>query len=86
MVCVISGATHSMCMGFLVRLHIGALCGVGVLHWELQQSMWVWTCWALLRRDLALRESDRSGLCRTLVRVMLAGLVGLVIGLFVSSD
>ena len=62
MVCVISGATHSMCMGFLVLLHRGALCGVGVLHLVLQQSWWVWSCWALFRRDLALRVSERSGL------------------------
>ena len=32
MVCVISGATHSMCMGILGRLHRGALCVVGVLQ------------------------------------------------------
>ena len=38
MVCVISGATHSMCMGFLVLLHRGALCVVGVLQLVLQQS------------------------------------------------
>ena len=32
MVCMISGATHSMGMGILGRLHRGALCVVGVLQ------------------------------------------------------
>ena len=62
MVCVISGATHSMCMGFLVRVHRGALCVVGVLQLVLLQIRWVWPCCALLRRDLALWVCERSGL------------------------
>jgi hypothetical protein len=78
MVCVISGAAHSMCMGWFLRVHRGALCGVGLLQFVLQQSRWVCSCCALRVRALALLVSERSGLCRMLVRVMLGGLFGLL--------
>ena len=78
MVCVVSGAAHSMCMGWLRRVHRGALCGVGVLQFVLQQRIWVCSCCDLRARALILLTSERSGLCRTLDRIMLAGLVGLL--------
>ena len=78
MVSVISGAAHSMCMGWLLRVHRGALCGVGELQFVLQQSRRVCACCALRVRALALHVSERYGLCRMLFRVMLGGLFGLL--------